>query len=51
MIRFLLAVGAVAGAILLNSCCCMTGEPGPPKLRPLPGFAPVPPAPEVIYQK
>lgn len=51
MIRILLAVGALAGAMLLNSCCCMSGEPGPPKLRPLRGFEPLPAAGAVSYQK
>jgi hypothetical protein len=51
MIRFILALGAVAGAIVLNSCCCVTSEANAPKLRPLPQFQPVPAAPEVSYQK
>jgi hypothetical protein len=50
MIRIALALCAIAGVLVLNGCCA-TGEPAAPKLRPLPAFAPMPSAPQVIYQK
>lgn len=50
MIRIALALCALAGAFVLNACCA-TGEPAPPRLRPLPEFAPMPAAPQVIYEK
>jgi hypothetical protein len=51
MIRIAFALCALAGAFVLNACCCATGEPAPPPLRPLPDFAPMPAAPQVIYEK
>ena len=51
MMRLALALCALAGALMLNSCCCATSEANAPKLRPLPQFQPVPAAPEVSYQK
>jgi len=51
MIKIAIALCAIAGAFVLNACCCATGEPAAPKLRPLPAFAPLPAAPQVIYQK
>lgn len=54
MIRIVTALVASVFALLTASCCC-TGEAKPPKLRPVPQFQeiqPAPaPAPEVNYTK
>ena len=54
MIRILSALVASVFALLAASCCC-TGEAKAPRLRPLPRFQeiqPAPaPAPEVRYTK
>lgn len=52
MIRILSAIVASVFALLAISCCC-TGEAKPPRLRPLPQFQEIQPAPapEVHYTK
>ena len=51
MIRIFLALCFLAGSFSISSCCCITGEPKAPKLRSLPNFQQLPPAPEVIPEK
>lgn len=48
--RILALLSTIAGAAVLSSCGCCTGEERPPKLRPLPKFNDVP-APTVDYAK
>ena len=41
-LRILAILSTVAGAAILSSCGCATGEERPPELRPLPVFRDVP---------
>ncbi|MBK1830855.1 hypothetical protein JIN77_08970 [Verrucomicrobiaceae bacterium R5-34] len=41
-LRIFIMLSTVAGAAVLSSCGCCTGEERPPELRPLPQFNDVP---------
>lgn len=47
MIRIVTALAAAAVALVASSCCC-TSDSKPPKLKPLPQFQEIAPAPPVI---